>query len=427
MKQECIRVEEFRQLKKEIRGAKDYLIVGIDVAKNKHHAFLGTATGRTVLKWLVVENSESGFEHLLAHVQFYMGRDGFSRVVFGLEPTSVYHKPLAEFLIRHDFMVVYATNEAIKKNRALLDGRWDKNDTKDAANVADLVSQAKCHYYDFPDKALRDVRSLLSLRRRLKRQEHGIRTRIRNNLVAQYFPELDKFWHRSQAESLAIVRWCLAPEKICQLKFEDFFQRVTTRYRGNNQYQRLMKIWHMAPYSIGCQAGRAADVEAKVLVEGLKQVRGQLAEVEKTIEDLCSGLAEYKVLLSIPGFGPYISAVVTAAIGNPDRFDNISQVLRLAGLDLSASRSGEKSSTAVPVLSKKGKADLRYALYQAALIASAANTGFMFYYQRLLKGREREKGIRTKMRVKLAAKLLVIAWTLMKKKEPFDPGYLKIE
>jgi hypothetical protein len=51
----------------------------------------------------------------------------------------------------------------------------------------------------------------------------------------------------------------------------------------------------------------------------------------------------------------------------------------------------------------------------------------MFYYQRLLKGREREKGIRTKMRVKLAAKLLVIAWTLMKKKEPFDPGYLKIE
>jgi hypothetical protein len=28
------------------------------------------------------------------------------------------------------------------------------------------------------------------------------------------------------------------------------------------------------------------------------------------------------------------------------------------------------------------------------------------------------------MRVKLAAKLLIIAWTLMKKKEPFDPGRL---
>jgi len=30
------------------------------------------------------------------------------------------------------------------------------------------------------------------------------------------------------------------------------------------------------------------------------------------------------------------------------------------------------------------------------------------------------------MRVKLAAKLLVIAWTLMKKQEPFNPEYLKV-
>ena len=54
-------------------------------------------------------------------------------------------------------------------------------------------------------------------------------------------------------------------------------------------------------------------------------------------------------------------------------------------------------------------------------------TRFMAYFAKLLRGREREKGIRTKMRVKLAAKLLVIAWTLMKKKESFDPHYLNIE
>jgi len=32
-----------------------------------------------------------------------------------------------------------------------------------------------------------------------------------------------------------------------------------------------------------------------------------------------------------------------------------------------------------------------------------------------------------KMRVKLSAKLLIIAWTLMKKKEPFNSDYLSIE
>ena len=47
----------------------------------------------------------------------------------------------------------------------------------------------------------------------------------------------------------------------------------------------------------------------------------------------------------------------------------------------------------------------------------------MRYYNQQLMGREKEKGINTKRKVKLAAKLLIIAWTLMKKQEPFDPRY----
>ena len=43
---------------------------------------------------------------------------------------------------------------------------------------------------------------------------------------------------------------------------------------------------------------------------------------------------------------------------------------------------------------------------------------------RLLSGREREKGIKTKMRVKAAAKILVIAWTIMKNGEMFQGEHL---
>jgi transposase len=134
-----------------------------------------------------------------------------------------------------------------------------------------------------------------------------------------------------------------------------------------------------------------------------------------------------KHLLSIPGFGPDVSSKVLSAIGNPFRFNTGKQVLKMSGLDLSANRSGKRSDAAIPVISKKGKADLRYALYQAAMIVSTRNRYFIVYYTNKLKGREREKGIKTKMRVKLSAKLLIIAWTLMKKKEPFNPDYLKID
>ena len=79
------------------------------------------------------------------------------------------------------------------------------------------------------------------------------------------------------------------------------------------------------------------------------------------------------------------------------------------------------------MISKVGKADLRYALYQAAKVATSFTAEFKAYFKRLLKGREREKGILTKMRVKISAKLLVIAWTLMKTKKPYKAGLLVID
>jgi len=182
----------------------------------------------------------------------------------------------------------------------------------------------------------------------------------------------------------------------------------------------------MAPYSIGCNAGSALELEAKIMVEGLQYIRQQIGEIDAMIQSLCKGLYEYELLLTIPGFGPNVAAMVLAALGDPNRFDNGHQVLRLAGLDLNANRSGEKAAGAIPVISRRGKADLRYALYQAAIVASSSHPRFMAYYAKLLKGRERERGIRTKMRVKLAAKLLIIAWTLMKKGEAFDPKHIRV-
>ena len=94
----------------------------------------------------------------------------------------------------------------------------------------------------------------------------------------------------------------------------------------------------------------------------------------------------------------------------------------LVGLDLSASQSGKSQGS--PVVSKKGKSEIRYALYQAAMVASTRDKHFLTYFTDQLRGREKEPGIKTKKRVKLAAKMLMIAWTLMKKQEIFDPKYL---
>jgi transposase len=424
---ESIRLEQFRQLKKEIRGSKEHLIVGIDVAKDTHKAFFGTATGKTLLKRLVFENSREGFEKLLVHVEAVKAKHALEKEVFGLEPTANYHKPLGEFLIKGSHGVVLVSGVAVKRNRELLDGRWDKHDTKDSANVADLISQGKCLFYEYPPMALRELRSLVSLKRRLKKQEHGLRARIRNHLLAQYFPELDRYYGQSESDGLAVVRWCVNPSVIAGLDYAHFLQLVAPRTRSMAQQKRLNAIWEKAVHSIGCEAGEALEFEATVMVDTLEHTRDAIRATEQKIEEICLQFPAYRYLLTIPGFGPDVSSKTLAAIGNPFRFTTGAQVLKMAGLDLSADRSGDRSDAATPVLSKKGKADLRYALYQAALVASTRNTHFIAYYTTTLRGREREKGIKTKMRVKLAAKLLIIAWTLMKKKEPFNPEYLTID
>lgn len=417
-----IRLQEFWQVKSQIRGSDQYLIVGIDVAKEKHNAFFGTATGTTLHKGLIFDNTVEGFRKLLMVTDALKVKHDLTKVVFGLEPTANYHKPLGEHLIKCGHLVVLVSTAAAKNNRRLLDGRWDKHDTKDSANVADLICQGKFLYYEYQDPKMQDLRNILSLKRRLKKEEHSLQVRIRNQLLAQYFPEMDR--HFGPSISLAVVGRCLDPSIIAGMEFDEFRRSVAPGRVTLAQQKLLQRIWKIAPESIGCHVGDATPFEAKVMVSKLHQVRETIKEVDDKIKDLCMQFAEYHCLLSIPGFGPDVSSKVLAAIGYPFRFTSYKQVLKMAGFDLCAERSGKTSRSATPVISKQGKADLRCALYQAAFIASLSDKDFMAYFTNKLRGRQREKGISTKMRVKLAAKLLVIAWTLMKTKEPFDPTCL---
>jgi transposase len=396
------------------------LLVGIDIAKEKHHAFFGTATGNTLWRRLLFTNDYQGFQNLLERADLLMKQHQLSKVAFGLEPTGNYHKPLAHWLIAKGQMVVLVSGKAVSDNRQLIDGRWDKHDSKDSANVADLISQGKCQFYEQPDQHIVEVRNLLSVRKRLKLQEHSLRMQIRNGLLAKYFPEMDRFWASSIEENLAIVRLYLDPKKIAATDLMRFVTHVTSKNRGGRQLKRLQSIYDAAQNSIGLPVDSSAAFEARLLVKRFCETREQIAKTMEQIERHCNGLCEYKLLLSIPGFGPYIAAQVMAAIGNPHRFPSQSHVLRLAGLDLNANRSGKKSEASVPRISKRGNANLRYGLYQAALIASYHNKIFRCLYHRFQEGRFSERGIKTKVRIKMAAKMLVIAWTMLKNNEPFD-------
>ena len=188
---------------------------------------------------------------------------------------------------------------------------------------------------------MRELRSLLSLQRRLKKQEQGYRVRTRNHLIAQYFPELDPYFGYS--EGPAIVKWCLDPKEITELPFEEFIRMVSSGSGGEEQRRRLEEIRKKAASSIGCEAHPSVAFEGRVLVEEVRRLQDLLRETALRIREVCHHFPEYFYLLTIPGFGPDISAKVLEAIGDPHRFENHRQVLKLAGLDLKCGQEREEA------------------------------------------------------------------------------------
>jgi transposase len=417
------RVEAFRRLRSGIRGSEEYLVVGIDAAKGRHVVHFGTPQGKVVGRSKSYPTTSAGLRQMCARSRALQEAEGLPEVVFGVEPTGPYHKPWMERLIRERHTVVYVSTLAVKRNRELLDGRWDKHDRKDAANVSDLVGQGRCLYYDLPEGDLRELRSLLAFRTRLARQEHSVRMRLTEHLLAQYFPELEPIIGSGEPLFASVVWQCIDPRMIAAMSCDAYVESVTPRTKGKDRQEKLRKVWEAAADSIGCEVPEAAQWEARTLAEELRMVRSRREELDALIEEVASRFPEYRCLLSIPGFGPVVSAMALGAIGNPHRFNHPRQVLRLAGLDLCASRSGKTSNDATPRISKQGKAELRYAL---AVAATAAAKGVIIrhYWAALLKGREQEPGIEMKMKIKLASKLLVVAWSLMKRRESFDPTRL---
>jgi len=293
MEREERRLEQYRQLRKESRGSQEYLVVGIDISKDRHDALMRTVSGKILYKRLTFNNTREGFEMLLLAVEAVRVQHGLKEVVFGMEPTANYHKPLGEFLINRDYQVVLVSPQAAKQNRSLLDGRWNKHDGKDCANVADLICQGKCLYYEYPSADLRDLRNLLSLNRKLKKFEQGLRLRLRNHLVAQYFPELDQYCHWGASEGLALVQWCLDPTVMASLSDEEMTKRLGRMGKTIAQRKRLSALKEKAPTSIGCRFGSSVAFEGQNLVKLLKEVRQRRSDTQEQIEGACQKFKEY--------------------------------------------------------------------------------------------------------------------------------------
>jgi hypothetical protein len=116
--------------------------------------------------------------------------------------------------------------------------------------------------------------------------------------------------------------------------------------------------------------------------------------------------------MQIPGFGILFSMIVLAAVGDISRFSHAKKLVGYAGLGAGVHDSGEKHRD--KSITKEGRRELRWALVEAAWGAVRSDPYWKAQYQRLTKIKHPSKAI-----VAIARRLLVAAWHILTKREPY--------
>ena len=122
----------------------------------------------------------------------------------------------------------------------------------------------------------------------------------------------------------------------------------------------------------------------------IENIETQIQLQKQRIEEMAQHYPQIKLLMSIPGIGPILSATILGEIGNFNRFTKLAQLVAFAGIDPSVKQSGKFNSSRNR-MSKRGSRLLRRALYLAACCAIKRNRAGLLvnpylhqYYQKKL-------------------------------------------
>ena len=154
----------------------------------------------------------------------------------------------------------------------------------------------------------------------------------------------------------------------------------------------------------------------------IAELLGLIGDLERRIAPLEAELAPLaredpraQLLATIPGVGVLLSLTIAAEIGEVSRFRSAGKLVGYAGLAPRVSQSGERSSTGA--LSKAGPRTLRWAAVEAANQAWRPSNPWHPHYLSVA-----ERHGKNPAKSSVARKLLIAAWHMLARQEPFKPS-----
>ncbi len=397
----------------------DTLVVGVDIAKNKHAARAQDFRGIEYGKVLYFYNREHGFERFKRWCIGLLNEANKEEIIIGVEPTGHYWLPFYRYLTANGFKVVTVDPHHVEKSKELDDHNPTKCDKKDARVIAQLVKDGRYSEPNLPRAIYADIRVAINQRESLNKLSNTVQNQI-IRWLDMYFPEFtDVFSDWKGKAALATLKNIPLPETIAQMDSEeivDIWREAGIRSRVGLRKARKLKRY--AQKSIGMATGKAmARIQLKDLLEQYELIKEQLDELETEIEGLLQEIPGAESMLTIPGVGVMTVAGFYAECGNLDDYNHPQQIIKLAGLNLMEHSSGKhKGETRI---TKRGRSRLRSLLFRVSLPLVRHNKEFRqihkYYTTRPKNPLEKKQSL-----VAICCKLIRILYTLGTREIAYD-------
>lgn len=389
------------------------LFVGIDVAKSKHDCCIIDSNGVIIDDSLRIPNTKEGFNTLYTSIISALESSDLLNVKIGLESTGHYNTNITNYLYSKGFHITVLNplvTNAFRKAGTLTKTKTDKCDAK---VIATMLFSDESKSYSPSSYQIQELKSLTRHRYRMI----GYRSKLKfsvTRLINIIFPELPDFvWSIHQSSIYQLLLELPCPDEIRKCHLTHLTNVISKSSRGKYDREKAVQLRELAASSIG-SSNRALTLELQQTIRLIQSVQTEINTLDKQIKLVVDELNT--PLITIPGIGYTIAAIILAEIGDINNFSSPAKLLAFAGMEPSTYQSGKYNASKTPMV-KRGSTYLRWAIMQAARLVSMRDSTFATY---MAKKRSEGKHFHV-AQSHVGKKLIRVIYSLLKNNTAFVP------
>jgi transposase len=395
-------------------------IATVDGGKDTHYGYYRCPDGNEG-KSLPFLNNGWGFCEFWERISSAARTHGLEEIIVGFESTGPYMEPLVQFLRSKKNIQLVQVNPMHTKRLKELSGNSPlKTDRKDPKVIADIIELGHVLTVVIPEGPAAELRRLTQGRERTIESRTRLFNQLQSLLVISFPEFLQVMTDVKTASAQHLLRHYPTAQDIVTLGEPALAALLRKVSRGKLREERARALFEAANESVGVREGRSSMLlEIGLMLDTIDTYDHFIDTVETEMVRHLEQIPYSRVILSLKGIGPVTAAGLIGEVGDFTKFGTVSEVMKLAGLDLYEVSSGKHRGKLR--ISKRGRPLIRKLLYLAALSTVRKGGAMREWYQRAL-GRGM---IKMKALVAVSRKLLGIIFALVRDHSVYVENYTK--